>query len=75
METEMPNKRWTNKDGSISERIYDQSKYSKTHYEKNKEKILAKCLCACGNMYSTTNKFNHVQGKQHKMYERHLAKV
>lgn len=54
---------------------YDQNKYNKTHYDKHKANILAKCLCACGISYGITNKFNHTKGKQHQMYERHLVKA
>ena len=62
-------KKWIKKDGTISEKQYDQKKYSAKHYEKNKETILAKTSCPCGIEYSAHNRHNHLKTRIHKLWE------
>jgi hypothetical protein len=66
-------KKWINKDGSITEKEYNQTAYSKKHYEKNKDKYLGKTLCGCGIEYSPSNKHNHFITRIHKLYEKMSA--
>ena len=58
------------KDGTITEKEYDQKAYSQKHYEKNKEKYLVKTMCPCGIEYSPSNKYNHITTRIHKLYEK-----
>jgi hypothetical protein len=63
-------KKWIKKDGSITEKEYDQKAYSQKHYEKNKDKYLSKHMCLCGIEYSPSNKHNHLVTRIHKLYEK-----
>lgn len=62
-------KKWIKKDGTISQKEYDQKKYSAKHYEKNKVAILAKTSCSCGIEYSPHNKHNHFKTRIHKLWD------
>ena len=63
-------KKWIKKDGSITEKEYNQTAYSKKHYEKNKAKYLSKTMCPCGIEFSLSNKHNHITTRFHKLYEK-----
>ena len=68
-------KKWVNKDGSITTKEYDQSKYTKKYYEKNKDKYLLKHTCGCGVEYSHSNKYQHINTRLHKMYHKMTTNI
>lgn len=62
-------KTFTKKNDEIS--VYNQKEYNKSHYEKNKDKILNNkymCIC-CNKSVNQRNKSNHNKTLKHKLYE------
>ena len=62
-------------DGTIVTKEYDQSKYNKTCYEKNKERYCEMTKCGCGREYNIYTKSNHSKTAFHKLYERMLPPI
>ena len=61
-------KTYIKKNGEVKD--YDQQKYNKTYYEKNKDKINKdKYICsACNKEIVSSNKFNHIKTLKHQLY-------
>lgn len=58
------------KDGTVVTKEYDQSKYNKKCYEKNKERYCEMTTCGCGREYNIYTKSNHQKSAFHKLYEK-----
>lgn len=64
-------KTYTKKNGEVVVKEYDQKKYNKSYYEKNKEKIAEEvynCECCNKEGIKKRNKFNHEKTEKHKLY-------
>lgn len=59
---------YINKAGDKKFYTYDSSKYTKKHYEKNKDKYCEKVNCECGGKYMKINKSHHFKTKKHQNY-------
>ena len=64
-------KTYTKKNGEVVVKEYDQKKYNKSYYEKNKDKIAEEvytCECCNKEGIKKRNKFNHEKSVKHKLY-------
>jgi hypothetical protein len=64
-------KTYTKKNGEVITKDYDQKKYNKTYYEKNKDKMKVedRYICdACNSSVVSTNKWNHNKSLKHQLY-------
>ena len=68
-EVKLITKKYTKKNGEEVIKQYNQQKYNKTFYEKNKGNIKAKEICNCGGSYCISNKSNHEETRIHRLYE------
>ena len=63
------------KDGTVVEKAYDQTKYNRTCYEKNKERYCEMTKCGCGREYNIYTKSNHNKSAFHELYEKMLPPI
>jgi hypothetical protein len=66
-------KSYTKKNGEVVVKDYDQKKYNKSYYEKNKEKIAEEvytCEYCEKEGIKKRNKFNHEKTVKHKLYKK-----
>jgi len=70
-------KSYTNKNGEIVTKEYNQNQYNKTYYEKNKEKINNdKYICECCNKeVKSRNKFNHTKTRIHTLKQQLYTEI
>jgi hypothetical protein len=64
-------KTYTNKQGEVIRKEYNQTEYYKKHYSSNKEKYTNKIDCGCGCQYTLPNKHNHKNTRIHKLFEKY----
>jgi hypothetical protein len=60
---------WTNKNGEVKTKEYNQQKYSQKHYANHQDKYKNKIMCGCGIEYTPPNKSNHQHSRIHKLYQ------
>ena len=59
-------KKYTLKDGSVVEKVYNQKNYNKKYYTNNKDKIKETYMCThCNKAVGLSNKYNHEMTKTH----------
>lgn len=61
---------YTNKDGEVITKQYNQKEYNRAFYLKHKDEINEKIICECGGKYTSRSKIKHSKTKLHELYEK-----